>query len=64
MSCDVGGHIGFSFTWEHRQNGERQGKARGLDRTRRRYVDGSVRGPVQDGVKSLFQLGSQIRRFT
>ena len=27
MSCDVGGHIGFSFTQEHRQNGEEEKRA-------------------------------------
>ena len=42
MSCDVGGHIGFSFTREHRQNGERQGEARGLDRTRRHIFPGKT----------------------
>ena len=42
MSCDVGGHIGFSFTREHRQNGEGQREACGMDRTTTGHVDGSA----------------------
>ena len=53
MSCDVGAHIGFSFTREHRQNGEGQ----------REVCSKDNEGVVQDLGEGIFHQGIQIRGF-